>query len=261
MNVTLNTTRCILILLISFFPLSTYADTYYGVLRGSEFLTFKSPYSGFITLNSLKEGDIGKDAKLFTIHNYEYENKKKILSLKIKNAEKQKTRIQREYQDGLSAFYKGFVSQRDLYSYEDKLDNIELYLTSLRSEINSLNDTLQLGDISINKPFIMRSVNVNNQQYVNPGDLLMNVELLDRFYVDIKIDPVVFPGNIKEKNIGYSSLVANITGKASVIRISGIVDHTNSKASGMRMVTLLLDGDRSSLQALLDTAFEIKIDD
>lgn len=52
-----------------------------------------------------------------------------------------------------------------------------------------------------------------------------------------------------------------MTGKASVIRISGIVDRTSSKASGMRMVTLLLHGDRASLQALLDTAFEIKIDD
>ncbi|HHH0352911.1 TPA: hypothetical protein ACPZNG_003571, partial [Yersinia enterocolitica] len=177
------------------------------------------------------------------------------------NAEKQKKRIQREYQDGLSAFHKGFISKHDLYSYEDKLDNIELSLISLRSEINSLNDILQLGDINIKKPFIIRRINVNNQQYVSSGDLLMNIELLDRFYVDIKIDPVVFQGNIKDKNIGYSSLVGNMTGKASVIRISGIVDRTSSKASGMRMVTLLLHGDRASLQALLDTAFEIKIDD
>ncbi len=261
MNVILNIIRCILILLINSFSLSSYADTYYGVLRGSESLTFKSPYSGFITLNSLREGDIGKAGKLFTIHNYEYNNNKRILSLKIKNAEKQKKRIQREYQDGLSAYQKGFLSKHDLYSYEDKLDNMELSIISLRSEINSLNDILHLGDVNMEKPFIIRNINVNNQQYVNSGDLLMNIELLDRFYVDIKIDPVVFQGNIKDKNINYISLVGNMKGKASVRRISGIVDRTSSKTSGMRMVTLLIHGDSASLQALLDTAFEIRIND
>lgn len=261
MSVILNIIKCILILSINSFSLSSYADTYYGVLRGSESLALKSPYSGLITLSSLKEGDIGKKGKLFTIHNYEFDNKKRILSLKIKHAEKQKKRIQKAYQDALIAYQKGFLSKNDLYSYEDKLDNMELSLISLRSEINSLNDILHLGDINMEKPFVIRNINVNNRQYVNSGDLLMNIELLDRFYVDIKIDPVLFQGNIKDKNINYVSLVGNMIGKASVIRVSGITDLSSSKTSGMRMVTLLIDGDRSSLQTLLDTAFEIKIDD
>ncbi|HBA8925453.1 TPA: hypothetical protein J1246_004943, partial [Escherichia coli] len=107
----------------------------------------------------------------------------------------------------------------------------------------------------------VRDISVSNRQYVNSGDSLMNIELLDNFFVDVKIDPVVFQGNIKNKNIDYLSLVGNITGKATLVRVSGIIDNTGSKASGMRMVTLLIHGERSILQPLLDTAFEIKFND
>jgi hypothetical protein len=261
MNETLNIIRCILILLINFLPFTSYADIYYGVLRGSESITYKSPYSGFITLNTLREGEILEGVNLFKIHNYEYDNKKNMILLKIKKEEKQKKRIQIQYQDGLRAYQKGFLSKNDLYNYEEKLDDMVLSLTGLRSELNLLNNILHLGIVDMENPFIIRNINVTNQQYVNSGDLLMSIELLDSFFVDIKIDPVVFSGNIKDKNISYVSLVSNMTGKASVVRVSGTVDRTDSNSSGMRIVTLLIHGERTSLQTLLDTAFEIKIDD
>lgn len=261
MNETLNIIRCILILLVNLYSLSTYADTYYGVLRGSEAITYKSPYSGFITLNDFREGDIQEGGDLFRIHNYEYDNKKEIIKMKIKKEERQKKRIQSQYQDGLLSYEKGFLSKNDLHSYEDKMDDIELSLISLHSELNSLNEIYHLGIANTKKPFIIRNIYVTNRQYVNPGDMLMTVELLDSFYVDIKIDPVVFTGNIKDKNIRYVSLVSNMAGKASVVRVSGIVDSTGAKTSGMRTVTLLIHGERDLLQALLDTAFEVKVDD
>lgn len=261
MSVTSNIIKYILILLISLLPVSSLADTYYGVLRGSESVKYKSPYQGFISLNPLREGDIREGGKIFTVYNYEYETKKKILLLKIKKEEKQKTRILRQYQDGLRAYHKGFLSKNEVNNYEDKLDDIELSLVSLHSELNSLNDILHLGVADVTKPFIVRNIDVANQQYVNSGDSLMSIEMLDSFFVDIKIDPVVFSGNIRDKNIVYVSLVDNMKGKATVVRISGVLDNTGTKTSGMRMVTLLIHGKRDLLQNLLDTAFEINIDD
>ena len=115
--------------------------------------------------------------------------------------------------------------------------------------------------MNIDRPFIVRDIGVTNRQYVNSGDSLINIELLDNFFVDIKIDPVVFKGNIKNKNVNYVSMVGNVTGKASVVRISSVIDNAGSKASGMRMVTLLIHGERNTLQSLLDTAFKIEFND
>ncbi|EFI5244053.1 hypothetical protein ACEVL2_004884 [Escherichia coli] len=261
MSVISNIISFISILLINLFPCTSYADVYYGVLRGSESIVYKSPYAGFIDLNNLREGDISESKNIFTIHNYEYDNKKKILLLQIKKEEKQKERIRKQLQDSVLAYQKGFLSHNDLINYEEKLDDVSLSLIGLYNDLNALNNILQLGRINIDKPFIVRDVSVTNHQYVNSGDPLMSIELLDKFFIDIKIDPVVFQGNIKDKNIDYLSLVGNITGKASVARVTGIIDNGSSKSSGMRMVTLLIHGERNTLQPLLDTAFEIKFND
>ncbi|EOU6806921.1 hypothetical protein ACN6XO_004799 [Escherichia coli] len=256
-----NITSFILILLINLFPCALHAEVYYGILRGSESILYKSPYSGFIDINNLKEGDILENENIFTIHNYEYDNKKKILSLQIKKEEKQRKRLKRQLKDSFFAYQNGFLSHNDLANYEDKLDDIELSLIGLRSDLNTLDNVLQLGKVNIDRPFIVRDIGVTNRQYVNSGDSLINIELLDNFFVDIKIDPVVFKGNIKNKNVNYVSMVGNVTGKASVVRISSVIDNAGSKASGMRMVTLLIHGERNTLQSLLDTAFKIEFYD
>ena len=98
MSVISNIISFISILLINLFPCTSYADVYYGILRGSESIVYKSPYAGFIELNNLREGDISESKNIFTIHNYEYDNKKKILLLQIKKEEKQKNRIRKQLQ-------------------------------------------------------------------------------------------------------------------------------------------------------------------
>lgn len=91
----------------------------------------------------------------------------------------------------------------------------------------------------------------------------MSVELLDNFYIDVKFDPVSITGNIRDKRIRYRSLVNSLMGAATVvknIRASG--ESTQGEdTSGLRSITLLIDGDRNELSNLLDTAFEIIIDD
>ncbi|HBA7372381.1 TPA: aatB domain protein, partial [Escherichia coli] len=108
--------------------------------------------------------------------------------------------------------------------------------------------------------FIIRNIFVNNEQYVNSGDDIVDIELLDQFFIDVKIDPVSLHGNIKEKKIEYRSLVNGLSGFASVIRVTRTTESgQDDKSSGLRVVTLNITGDHKKLSELLDTAFEIEI--
>ncbi|HCC5808757.1 TPA: HlyD family secretion protein, partial [Escherichia coli] len=79
-------------------------------------------------------------------------------------------------------------------------------------------------------------------------------------FIDVKIDPVSEQGNIKEKKIRYHSLVNGLSGLASVVRITRTFENgQDDKSSGLRVVTLAIDGDHKKLAELLDTAFEIEI--
>lgn len=59
--------RYILIFSLSFIAFSSSAETYYGVLRGSKTILFKSPYQGVVNLSELREGEIKNNIALFEV--------------------------------------------------------------------------------------------------------------------------------------------------------------------------------------------------
>lgn len=61
---------------LSFIAFSSSAETYYGVLRGSKTILFKSPYQGVVNLSELREGEIKNNIALFEV---------KIMSMSINN--------------------------------------------------------------------------------------------------------------------------------------------------------------------------------
>ncbi|EHY20354.1 aatB [Escherichia coli DEC15E] len=160
-------------------------------------------------------------------------------------------------------FSKGLISRESLHDIDEKISNTELTIMGLDIESKNLEQLLKLSSPFLHTPFIIRNIFVTNEQYVNAGDDIMSVELLDNFYIDVKFDPVSITGNIRDKRIRYRSLVNSLMGAATVvknIRASG--ESTQGEdTSGLRSITLLIDGDRNELSNLLDTAFEIIIDD
>nr|WP_244428440.1 aatB domain protein [Escherichia coli] len=133
-------------------------------------------------------------------------------------------------------------------------------IINLNVEQDNIANMLKLAKPFVNSPFIIRNIFVNNEQYVNSGDDIIDIELLDKFFIDVKIDPVSLHGNIKEKKIEYRSLVNGLSGFASVIRVTRTTESgQDDKSSGLRVVTLNITGDHKKLSELLDTAFEIEI--
>ena len=133
-------------------------------------------------------------------------------------------------------------------------------IINLNVEQDNIANMLKLAKPFVNSPFIIRNIFVNNEQYVNSGDDIIDIELLDKFFIDVKIDPVSLHGNIKEKKIEYRSLVNGLSGFASVIRVTRTTESgQDDKSSGLRVITLNITGDHKKLSELLDTAFEIEI--
>ena len=143
---------------------------------------------------------------------------------------------------------------------EDKINDSNMTIINLNVEQDNIANMLKLAKPFVYSPFIIRNIFVNNEQYVNSGDDIVDIELLDKFFIDVKIDPVSLHGNIKEKKIEYRSLVNGLSGFASVIRVTRTTESgQDDKSSGLRVVTLNITGDHKKLSELLDTAFEIEI--
>ena len=203
---------------------------------------------------------IGK--RLFSIMNHEYTAKKDIVAIKRNMEEKKLARLKGVKTHSTSMFSKGFISRENLHDIDEKISNTELTIMGLDIESKNLEHLLKLSSPFLHTPFIIRNIFVTNEQYVNVGDDIMSIELLDNFYIDVKFDPVSITGNIRDKRIRYRSLVNSLMGSATVvknIRASG--ESNQDDTSGLRIITLLIDGDRNELSNLLDTAFEIIIDD
>ncbi|HGY8217510.1 TPA: hypothetical protein ACNTCW_005209, partial [Escherichia coli] len=109
--------------------------------------------------------------------------------------------------------------------------------------------------------FLIREIYVRDNQFVSAGDDIMSVELLNNFFIDIKIDPVSFPKNIDKLKFSYSSLVDNFHGTASLVKNTKLINNSEGQASGLRILTILINGNKDRLLELLDTAFKVEIND
>ncbi|HFD6683590.1 TPA: hypothetical protein ACS705_003414 [Providencia alcalifaciens] len=244
-------------LLISF---SSYSDTYYGVLRGDRTIHYKSVFSGIVNVNEDSEGSVFENMQLFNVKSYEYESKMDILNLKLSS---EKVKLKRALQDktiGDSSFKKGFISKGEVDSINDKITDININIKEIESNINGLKKLSMLNSPLIKGKYIIRDIYVSNEQYVNSGDDIMKVETLDKYYIDIKIDPASIKGNLKNKIIKYKSLVNSSSGYAVVEKISK--SNIDDGIYGMKLVSLSLDIDKQvDFSELLDTTFEITIND
>ncbi|HBA7004130.1 TPA: hypothetical protein J1184_004746 [Escherichia coli] len=252
-------TKFILTSLISLSAFSSYADTFYGTLRGEKSIEIKSPYTGVVKHLLHKEGGIYENESPINIESYELNSKVSILKIKIKNLRTKIIRLQRDYANSQNAYKKGFVSQSSINEKEDAIKNEQINLEELNIELNALKNTLQLGKPIIANKFIIRQFYAIDKQVVNTGDNLVRVETIDNFLVDIKYDPVAMKGRIQDKEIIFKSLVTNTSGKAVVVNIMNPKDNDNTQ--GAKIASLLLSTDSDDLYQLLDTIFEIKIND
>ncbi|EEW4900977.1 dispersin export-associated protein AatB [Escherichia coli] len=264
LDMRLNIIVYIIIFFCSTFPVKGVCDNYYGVLHGSKNVKYKSPFAGVVILEDMIEGNVVTvERKLFSVLNHEYTAKKDIVVMKRDMEEKKLARLKGVKTHSTSMFSKGLISRESLHDIDEKISNAELTIMGLDIESKNLEQLLKLSSPFLHTPFIIRNIFVTNEQYVNAGDDIMVVELLDDFYIDVKFDPVSITGNIRDKRIRYRSLVNSLMGSATVvknIRASG--ESTQGEdTSGLRIITLLIDGDRNELSNLLDTAFEIIIDD
>lgn len=264
LDMRLNIIVYIIIFFCSTFPIKGVCDNYYGVLHGSKNVKYKSPFAGVVILEDMIEGNVVTvERKLFSVLNHEYTAKKDIVVMKRDMEEKKLARLKGVKTHSTSMFSKGLISRESLHDIDEKISNAELTIMGLDIESKNLEQLLKLSSPFLHTPFIIRNIFVTNEQYVNAGDDIMVVELLDDFYIDVKFDPVSITGNIRDKRIRYRSLVNSLMGSATVvknIRASG--ESTQGEdTSGLRIITLLIDGDRNELSNLLDTAFEIIIDD
>ncbi|HHU2866506.1 TPA: HlyD family secretion protein, partial [Escherichia coli] len=161
------------------------------------------------------------------------------------------------YKESKYAYESGYISKDELLDIEDKINDSNMTIINLNVEQDNIANMLKLAKPFVYSPFIIRNIFVNNEQYVNSGDDIIDIELLDKFFIDVKIDPVSLHGNIKEKKIEYRSLVNGLSGFASVIRVTRTTESgQDDKSSGLRVVTLNITGDHKKLSELLDTAFE-----
>lgn len=264
LDMRLNIIVYIIIFFCSTFPIQGKCDNYYGVLHGNKNVKYKSPFAGVVILEDMIEGNVVTvERKLFSVLNHEYTAKKDIVAMKRNMEEKKLSRLKGAKTHLTSMFSKGLISRESLHDIDEKISNTELTIMGLDIESKNLEQLLKLSSPFLHTPFIIRNIFVTNEQYVNAGDDIMSVELLDNFYIDVKFDPVSITGNIRDKRIRYRSLVNSLMGSATVvknIRASG--ESTQGEdTSGLRSITLLIDGDRNELSNLLDTAFEIIIDD
>ena len=137
------------------------------------------------------------------------------------------------------------------------MNNIEIELEELESQYKSLEYLDLVKKPFIKEKYIYRNIYVNNNAFVNVGDNIMKIETIDKFHVDIKFDPVM--SNFKGKKIKYRSLVSGLTGEAKLINITGNL--SGEVKNGLKTAVLQIDDGNRVSHELLDTAFEISIDD
>ncbi|EGB2672745.1 hypothetical protein H7C69_003712 [Escherichia coli] len=116
-----------------------------------------------------------------------------------------------------------------------------------------------MGTPLIANKFLIRQFYTVDKQIVNAGDRIVSVEIVDDFYIDIKFDPVTLKGRLQDKEITVRSLVTGQTAKSAVFKISNPVDNNNTQ--GSKIASLIVKTDEIDLPQLLDTVFEVEIND
>lgn len=248
------------ILLISFLCSEVNAETYYGTLRGEGFIQYKSPFNGIINLGSIQLGSVYSNKTLFVIENHEHVSKMEILKLRIKSLKKKRNRLHENLRHLKNALSEGFISQNEFFEKNDEIENIDVNIKELTTELEGIQNLTKLGVAYVSDNFIINDIAVNNHQYVNSGDYIMQVERLNAYYVDIKFDPVVIKGRLQDKNITFKSLVSKITGRGKISKITNSQDR-NSDVYGLQIASIKIENNDCEMSSLLDTAFEITVYD
>lgn len=249
------------ILFLSLASFNSYAETYFGVLRGNEVIQYKSPYAGIVNLHVKNIGDVDNNKKLFDIENFEYRAKIDIIDIKTNRLKKNKKELESSYKHIKDAYNSGFISLRELQEKKDYISEIELNIKELNTEKDILNNLLRLGNVGVESKFIIRDIFVSQKQAVNPGDNIIKVETLNKYHIDIKFDPVVMKGRMQDKEIKLKSLVNGLSCSGKVVKITSANSDGNSSSLGLKIATVELISDNSDISPLLDTAFEIIVSD
>lgn len=232
---------------------------FYGVLRGGGAIDIKSSYNGVAKHLMVKDEGVHENESPIMVESFEINAKINILKIKIKNIKSRIKRFKREYANIIESYNKGFISLSGVNEKEDAIKEAMVNLEELNIELAALENTLKSGKIFIAKKFIIRQFYVADNQVVNAGDNIVNIETVDKYLVDIKYDPVTIKGRIQDKEIKFKSLVTGDSGKATVLTITTPKDNDNTQ--GAKIASLLISPEGADLHQLLDTVFEITIND
>ncbi|EAA3133235.1 TPA: hypothetical protein H2W70_004540 [Salmonella enterica] len=255
----MNTIRLILLFLISSPVFNVAADTYYGTLRGENLIELKSPYSGVVEHNLKVDGNVKKNISPLIIKSIELESKKEIINLKINTLSAKISRLMNEYKSAQNSYEKGFTSGIELNQKKDAINEAEISLRELKIELTALEKVLEMGNPTIHRKFLVRQFHTADKQLVNAGDRTVSIEIIDNLYIDFKFDPVTIKGRIQDKDITVKSLVTGHKSKAIVSSVSNSVSNNNTQ--GAKVASLLIKTEEIDLTQLLDTVFEIHIND
>ncbi|OKU81217.1 hypothetical protein AWJ24_09215 [Escherichia coli] len=224
-------------------------------------MQYKSPYNGVVNLNSSRVGEIGESKTLFTVDNYEYLSKVDILRLKIQTLNEKRKRLSESLEYMRGSYISGFLSKNEFYEKKEEIKELDVSMKEYNAELKSIRNMINLGKIEVKSRFMISDIAVNNNQYVNSGDYIMQVELLNQYLVDIKYDPVSIKGRLQDKKIKFKSLVAGISGEGKVLKISNTNSRDNSNTYGLKIASIAINSSVYDMSSLLDTAFEITIND
>lgn len=251
--------KLILLFLTSIPVFNATADTYFGTLRGENLIELKSPYAGMVEHNLTVDDRVNDHVAPLTIKSIELESKKEILNLKIATLSSKISRLQNEYRNAQKSYAKGFTSGTELNDKSDDINEAMISLQELKIELTALQKMLEMGNPVISRKFMVRQFHAIDKQIVNAGDRLVSIELVDNFYIDFKFDPVTIKGRIQDKQIKVKSLVTGQTANALVASVSNALNNNNTQ--GSKVASLLIKTDKIELSQLLDTVFEIEVND
>lgn len=256
---TIKLALCFLVSIAFFSEQANAGDIYYGVLRGDKRINYKAVVSGEIKVNDLHEGDVKENVVLFDIDATGNALELKLLEKKKNNLMGKIVFLRNSVSASKRAFSDGLISMEQNKEREIRLRESLVQLDEYELQKNKLIKEKDAASPKVKELFAVRNIAVADGQYVGQGDPVMSIETLGRFNVDIKIDPSILKGNIKSKSIKYKSLVDGSSGLVVVKNVFSAND--NSGANGMRMVTLELVLPKKNIYELLDTVFEIEVND
>ncbi|WP_024197269.1 hypothetical protein, partial [Escherichia coli] len=180
-----------------------------------------------------------------------------ILELKLHRARDEYKKYKDDYENASNAYNEGLIAKNELRDIGNKMKDAVINLKELESEIISLNYINELSNPHVQGKFVCQDVFVSQGSYITSGDLIMNIEMINKYRIEIKFDPVTT--NLKKKAIRYRSLVNGSTGDAKLILTKNITN--NSGMEGVKSAILELENNGNLSSDLLDTAFEITLHD